>query len=231
MIPPEDPYRRYGQAQFVEAEVRLKRALRDQMTSHAEKLSSRMAKLSSSSLEALTKKVENLEGIMASDADLGSGRHRIGGRGGVPPASGGLSRPFPVAVDERNASSSAFYRPFSAPLDSGDSRRHHEGEPSSSSFGHGRAFGDISNDDRELDSSAHHPSQNYDISLALTPHSTSRVAPATVPITPPSGLRGSQGDGAGDGLHVNERREMSGDLPRRRNFSMKRLDFERPDSG
>ena len=231
-MPPEDPYRRYGQAQFVEAEVRLKRALRDQMTSHAEKLSSRMAKLSSSSLEALTKKVENLEGIMASEVDIGASRLRIGGRGGAPPTSSGFSRPFPAVVDDRNASSSGFYRPFSAPLDSMDSRRHREGEPPpSSSVAHGPAFREAFNDDR--DSAAHHTadarSLSYDISLALTPHSTSRIAPATAPITPPSGLRGSQGDGAGDGLHVTGRR--GSDLPRQRNISTRRLDFERPDSG
>jgi len=56
-----DPFRQAGQEKFFEEQVRLKKQLRDQMSLYAEKLSARS---SNQSLEALHKKVSDLEEIM-----------------------------------------------------------------------------------------------------------------------------------------------------------------------
>jgi len=191
--PAEDPYRRHGQEQFLEEEVRLKRALRDQMASHAERLSARMSKMSSTSLEALQRKVENLEDIMVADAHRGeSGRrpylrpnNRHERRRDDADNGGGGEDESGNRISNQDTS----YRPFSVPsygdnkidLFSNKNIINCEGNPSAN-------HADFStNQTRAL-------ARSFDVSLSLTPGS-SRVPPPTNAITPPSGVRRGAGKG------------------------------------
>ena len=184
---------------------------------------------------------------MATDADYGTGRqsYRRSGR-----RDGHYSRQIP-AGEQSNASASAFYRPYSAPLDQDvrPANQRRADVSTSSNQEHGLGFETANHPAGLRYDSANHSSafgafsRSYDVSLALTPSTTSRLAPATAPITPPSGLRGNQGDGAGDGLNVGGRGydgdEGDGGHDRSDRFSSRQtstklssrqLDFERPDT-